>query len=72
MNSCRAACPSRICRQYEERVDKYRGCQECQQQGKCYSVSQGGCVKCGNAYQRCEEQFGRPIPPEFNRCKAYD
>ena len=79
-NSCRERCGEHVCRQFEDRISAFRGCEWCYAQGKCYSKPQDSCIECSgrDKNRTCEEQFGsetrwgeyvRPVPPEQNFCK---
>ena len=45
-SKCREKCSSKICNDYEERLNNFSNCQKCRLENKCYSVPQGNCIKC--------------------------
>lgn len=70
-NRCTDYCPSRICRDYQERLGNYNSCIDCQKQGMCYSQPTGQCFKCkpseANLSCKSEKRFGCENPYNINK-----
>lgn len=70
-NRCTDYCPSRVCQQYQDRVNNYNSCLDCQKQGMCYSEPSGSCFKCSeseaNIPCKSQQRYGCENPRGFQK-----
>ena len=82
---CMGVCDSRICGQYQERLNDFMECKRCKKRNMCWSKPQGECMECSEQDLKlkcsssdsygCENPSGfmkkdvPPINPMQNDCK---
>lgn len=70
--TCKKTCKPEICTQYEQQLQKYHLCKECEENDQCYDPYLGRCMDCHDR-QSCETTFGceegKPLDPVQSFCQ---